>query len=93
VSLLGGCEPVDVVEAFKSFKSLSSFDWCADKRGREIIKSTKRESDKLISDVISSFMQGDYKRLKKFQQDYILRRRARRAIKDAYTVLKKINIV
>jgi len=89
-SLLRGCEPSDIVEGFKSIQSLSSFDWCADIK---VIKSTKKESDKLILDVISSFLRGDFRRLEMFQQDYLLRKRALRAIEYAYTILKRINVV
>lgn len=88
-SLLGGCEPSDIAEGFKAIQLLSSFEWCGNIK---IINSTRRETDEMISDVISSFLRGDFRRLKMFQGN-LLKQRALRAIEHAHMILKKIDVI
>lgn len=83
-------EPSDIVESFNAIKRLSTFEWCANKR---LLKSVKKESDEMITNIASSLVQGDFENLKiYFQQDYLLKKRAFRAIKLAHFILSKIEI-
>jgi len=53
----------------------------------------KKESDKMIINIASGFVQGDFENLKMyFQPDYLLNKQALRAIKLAHFILSKIGI-
>lgn len=83
-------EPSDIAEALKAIQSLSSFEWCADKRR---IGSVKRELDKMITNIVSNLLQGDSEKLRELQEDYFLKVRALRSLRYAHIVLKKIEIL
>lgn len=90
-SLTQGYKPYEVVEAFKMIKSLSTFEWCVDRRS---IKSTKKEADTLINNVKSSFLYGNFERFRIYSQpNYLLKERALRVIKNAEKVLIGIKII
>ncbi len=89
-SLLGRYEPSEIVEAFKTIQSLSIFEWCADKKA---IKEVEKEVDNIIANVTSDLLQGKAEKLRKYDEDYLLRERALRAIRNAQKVLEAINIL
>ena len=89
-SLLIGYDPPEIIEAFKTIQSLSTFEWCADEGA---ISSMKREVDRVITDVRSSFLSGHLEEIQKYSQDYILHERALRALKNAQIVLESIGIL
>jgi len=88
--LLGRYEPSEIVEAFKTIQSFSTFEWCADKGA---IKQVKKEVSKIVNNVKSSFLMGDIERLQMYFQDYFLKERALKAIRNAQTVLENINLL
>jgi len=88
--LLGGYEPSEIVEAFKTIQSLSTFEWCADERA---IKQVKKEVGKIISDVKSSFLRRDVEKLQMYFQDYLLKERSLKAIRNAQMVLESIDLL
>jgi len=89
--LLTRYKPSDVIEAFKNIQSLSNFEWCSNKK---LLKSTKREVKALVEDLASSFLKGNFEKLNTyFQEDYLLKKRALTALKNASLILRDIGIL
>lgn len=89
--LLTRYNPSDVIEAFKNIQSLSSFEWCSNKR---LLRSTKREVEAIVENTTSSILQGNLEKLSTyFQEDYLLKERALRALKNASLILRDIGVL
>lgn len=89
--LLKRYKPSDVIEAFKNIQSLSSFEWCSNKR---LLMSTKREVEAIVENTASGILQGNLEKLSMyFQEDYLLRERALTALKNACKILKDISVL
>jgi hypothetical protein len=90
-ALLVPYSPADVKKAFETIPALSSFEWCSNKR---LLRSTKREIDSLVGNFLSAVLEGDSERLGKYlQEDYLLKQRALRALKDSCLILENIGIL
>ncbi len=89
-SLLGGYEPVEIVEAFEAIQSLSTFDWCADEKA---IKSVEEEVERIIANFRLCFERGKFQELQTYFQDYLLKQRALKAIINAQIVLVGIGLL
>lgn len=84
-------KPSDVIDVFKSIPSLSSFEWCCDKRS---LRSTKRKIKGVVENTASSILQGNFDKLNRyFQEDYLLKDRALTALRNACLVLRDIGIL
>lgn len=89
--LLTQYKPSDVIEAFKNIPSLSSFEWCSNKR---LLRSTKEEIEAIVENTAASILQGNLEKLSMFlQENYLLKRRALRALKDAFLILRDIGVL
>lgn len=61
----------DVNEAFKNMQSLSSFEWCSDKK---LLISTKKEIEAIVEKTAKSIIQGNLEKVNTyFQEDYLLK--------------------
>ena len=89
--LLARYKASDVIEAFKNIPSLSSFEWCSNKR---LLRTTKGEIEAIVENTAKSILQGDLEKLSEFfQESYLLKRRALRALKDAFLILGDIGVL
>jgi len=88
ISILEKYEPIDFIEAYNAIQSISSFEWAANKR---ILYAMKKEVDNIITDIPLNIMQEDF--LAKFNPDYFLEKRAKRALNVAEKILKGIDII
>jgi hypothetical protein len=84
-------KPSDVTEAFRNIQLLSSFEWCSDSN---LLKSTKREVKAIVENTALSILQGNYEKLAVyFQEDYLLKKRALTALKNASSILRDVQIL
>ena len=83
-------KPSDIINSLKTIHSLSTFEWCANKK---LLRSIQKESENMVMNVASSFLDHDYEKLKKyFQTDYLLKEHALRALRAAHLILSEIGI-
>lgn len=81
----------DIVKGIKAMESLSTFEWCANKK---YFRSLKREVDKPVKDITTTLITGkDIGKLTNYFQEYILRKEALQCLEDANLILKNINIL
>jgi hypothetical protein len=84
-------KPEDIAQSMNKIESLSSFEWCANKR---YFRSLKREIDKSVKDIRTKLTTGkDLDNLMNYFQDYILRKEALESLKNANVILKYINVL
>jgi hypothetical protein len=84
-------KPSDVIDAFRNIQSISNFEWCSDSK---LLRSTKREVKAIVENTASSILQGNFEKLTTyFQEDYLLKKRALTALKNASLILRDIGIL
>jgi hypothetical protein len=84
-------KPEDIAKGIKTIDSLSTFEWCANKK---YFKSLKREVDKPVQEIKTRLITGKgIDAITNYFLEYVLRREALESLENARLILRSVSIL